>query len=163
MALKILLRALADVVQWTEHQPVNQRRQSNSQSRAHAWVAGQVPSCGRARGNHTLMFLSLSPSHPLSLNINKILRQIFVKRAVLVLNVLTTKTQKMKTPKGHGETFGSDGYVLSMDRGEGNTVECVCPYINYVQFFVQLYLKKTRGKKQPPCRFCTGFPQISRA
>ena len=41
--------------------------------RAHAWVAGQVPSRGRARGNHTLMFLSLSPSLPLSLKIsNKI-------------------------------------------------------------------------------------------
>ena len=26
--------------------------------RAHAWVAGQVPSWGCARGNHTLMFLS---------------------------------------------------------------------------------------------------------
>ena len=28
--------------------------------RAHAWVIGQVPSRGHARGNHTLMFLSLS-------------------------------------------------------------------------------------------------------
>ena len=28
--------------------------------RAHAWVAGQVPSRGCWRGNHTLMFLSLS-------------------------------------------------------------------------------------------------------
>ena len=28
--------------------------------RAHTWVAGQVPSTGCARGNHTLMFLSLS-------------------------------------------------------------------------------------------------------
>ena len=27
--------------------------------RALAWVAGQVPSRGRARGNHTLMFLPL--------------------------------------------------------------------------------------------------------
>ena len=28
--------------------------------RAHAWVVGQVPSGGCARGNHTLKFLSLS-------------------------------------------------------------------------------------------------------
>ena len=35
--------------------------------RAHAWVAGQVPSEGHVRGNHTLMFLSLSPSLSLSL------------------------------------------------------------------------------------------------
>ena len=36
----------------------------DSQSRAHAWVAGQVPSRGRTRGNHTLLFLSLSFSIP---------------------------------------------------------------------------------------------------
>ena len=46
----------------------------NSQSRAHAWVAGQVPSRGYARGNHTLMFLSLFlPPFP-SLKINKIFK-----------------------------------------------------------------------------------------
>ena len=39
--------------------------------RAHAWVVGQVPSRGRARGNHTLMFLSLSFSLP-PLSKNKI-------------------------------------------------------------------------------------------
>ena len=32
----------------------------NSQSRAHAWVTDQVPIAGHSRGNHTLMFLSLS-------------------------------------------------------------------------------------------------------
>ena len=37
--------------------------------RTHAWVAGQVPRRGQGRGNHTLMFLSLSPSLPLSLKI----------------------------------------------------------------------------------------------
>ena len=37
--------------------------------RAHAWVASQVPSRGCMRGNHTLMFLSLSlPSFPFSKN-----------------------------------------------------------------------------------------------
>ena len=39
--------------------------------RAHAWVVGQVPSTGCVRSTHTLMFLSLSPSFPLSLKINK--------------------------------------------------------------------------------------------
>ena len=39
----------------------------HSQSRhIHAWVVGQVPSRGHARGNHTLLFLSLSFSLPLS-------------------------------------------------------------------------------------------------
>ena len=32
--------------------------------RAHAWVLGQVPSVEHMRGNHTLMFLSLSSSLP---------------------------------------------------------------------------------------------------
>ena len=32
--------------------------------RAHAWVVGQVPSWGRMRGNHILMFLSLCFSLP---------------------------------------------------------------------------------------------------
>ena len=46
--------------------------------RAYPWVAGQVPSGGRVRGSHTLMFLSsLSPSFPLSLKIkNKIFYKI---------------------------------------------------------------------------------------
>ena len=39
--------------------------------RAHAWVAGQVPSRGYVRGNHTLMFLSLSFSLPSPLSKNK--------------------------------------------------------------------------------------------
>ena len=37
--------------------------------RAHAWVVGQVPTGGDRRGTHTLMFLSLSTSFPLSLKI----------------------------------------------------------------------------------------------
>ena len=39
--------------------------------RAHAWVASQVPSSGCVSGNHTLLFVSLSPSLPLSLKISK--------------------------------------------------------------------------------------------
>ena len=39
--------------------------------RAHACVAGHVPICGHSRGNHTMMFLSLSFSLPSSLSKNK--------------------------------------------------------------------------------------------
>ena len=39
--------------------------------RAHSWVVAQVPSRGRTRGNHTLMFLSLSFSLPYPLYKNK--------------------------------------------------------------------------------------------
>ena len=38
---------------------------------AHAWGAGQVPSWQRTRSEHTSMFLSLSPSLPVSLKIDK--------------------------------------------------------------------------------------------
>ena len=43
----------------------------DSQFRAHAWVAGQVPSRGPMRGNHTLTFLCLSFSLPSFLKVNK--------------------------------------------------------------------------------------------
>ena len=39
--------------------------------RAHAWVAGQGPSGGCGRGNHTLIFLSFSFSLPSPLSKNK--------------------------------------------------------------------------------------------
>ena len=42
--------------------------------RAHAWVEGQVSSQGHVRGNHTLMFLSLSFSLPSSLSKNKYIK-----------------------------------------------------------------------------------------
>ena len=40
--------------------------------RAHAWIVGQVPSRGHARGSHTLMFLTLSFSFPFPLSKKKI-------------------------------------------------------------------------------------------
>ena len=46
---------------------------------AHAWVAGQVPSSRRARGNHRMIFLSLSFSHPSPVSNNKI-NKIFKNR-----------------------------------------------------------------------------------
>ena len=39
--------------------------------RTHAWDAGQVPSGGHVRDNHTLMFLSFSFSLPFLLSKNK--------------------------------------------------------------------------------------------
>ena len=63
--------ALAGIAQWIEHGLQTKRLLVQFPVRAHAWVAGQVPSGGHMRGNHTLIFLSLSPSLPLSLKINK--------------------------------------------------------------------------------------------
>ena len=69
--------ALAGVALWIECGPGNQRVAGGFPVGAHAWVAGQVPSRGRLRSNHTLMFPSLSPSLPLSLKIN---RKSFLKK-----------------------------------------------------------------------------------
>ena len=53
----------------------------DSQWGARAWVAGQVPSRGCVRDNHTLMFLSLSffPPSPLWKSINQSFKKKFFK------------------------------------------------------------------------------------
>ena len=51
---------LAGVAQWIEHGLRTKGSLVRFPVRAHAWVAGQVPSGGQVRGNHILMFLSLS-------------------------------------------------------------------------------------------------------
>ena len=66
-----IFAALAGVAQWIECQTANQRVQVQFPVRAPAWVAGQVPSRGCMRGNHTLMFLSLSFSLPSPSSKNK--------------------------------------------------------------------------------------------
>ena len=43
--------ALAGVAQWTDCRPVNQRVSGSIPIWAHAWVVGQIPSWGCARGN----------------------------------------------------------------------------------------------------------------
>ena len=52
-------RALAAVAQWTEHWPPDQRVIGLIPSQGTCLGCGRVPSGGHARGNHTLMFLSL--------------------------------------------------------------------------------------------------------
>ena len=84
---KHLYTSLAGVAQWIECWPVNQRMVVvRFPVRAHAWAAGQVPSRGHVRGNHTLMFLSFfSSSLSLSLKTNKIF---FKKKYIGDLNEL---------------------------------------------------------------------------
>ena len=62
---------MAGVTQWIEHQPANQRVAGSIPSQAYAWVAGRVHNKGHTRGNHTLMFLSISFSLPAPLPKNK--------------------------------------------------------------------------------------------
>ena len=64
--------------------------------RAHAWLAGQVPSRGSTRGNHTLMFLSLSFSLPSPLSKNK---KIKLKKRFFLL--ATSNTQYSVMNYGH--------------------------------------------------------------
>ena len=68
---KRLTPAMAGVAQWIECGLWTKGSPVQFPVRAHAWVASQVPSGGHMRGNHTLLFLSLSPSLPLSLKISK--------------------------------------------------------------------------------------------
>ena len=60
---------LAGVAQWVE-------RELQLPFRAHAWLAGQIPSGVHVRGKHTLMFVSLSFSLPSPLKINKISKKL---------------------------------------------------------------------------------------
>ena len=53
---------LAGVAQWIEHELRTKGSLVLFPVGAHPWVEGQVPRGGHVRGNHTLMFLSLSPS-----------------------------------------------------------------------------------------------------
>ena len=59
--LRIWHIALAGVAQWIEYGLQMKESLVRFPVGAHARVAGQVPSAGHVTGNHTLMFLSLSP------------------------------------------------------------------------------------------------------
>ena len=69
--LRVMIIALAGVAQWIEHQPVNQRVTGSIPSHSTCLVCGHIPIWGCVRGNHTLMFLSLSFSLPSPLSKNK--------------------------------------------------------------------------------------------
>ena len=59
-----VITALAGVAQWIECPPANQRLLVEFLVRAHAWVAGYVPSAGSTTGTYILMFLSLPSPLP---------------------------------------------------------------------------------------------------
>ena len=67
----IVFLALAGVAQWIESELLTKGLPVQFPVRAHAWIAGQDPSEGHVRGNHTLMFLSLPISLPFPLSKNK--------------------------------------------------------------------------------------------
>ena len=71
MYLKVCKIALAGVPHWIECGLRTKGLSVRFSVGAQAWVAGQVPSGGHIRDNHTLMFLSLSFSHPSPLSKNK--------------------------------------------------------------------------------------------
>ena len=56
--------ALAGVAQWIECWPANQRPLIQFPLKAHAWVAGQAPSWGCARGNGLMYLLHIDVSLP---------------------------------------------------------------------------------------------------
>ena len=80
--------------------------------RAHAWVVGQVPSRGRTRGNHTLMFPSLSFYLPSPLSKNKQIKS--VKRKYLALEArappqMVTDTAGLSRREGDSVRPGRGG------------------------------------------------------
>ena len=66
--------SLAGVAQWIERRPANHGIVVRFPVRARAWVAGLLPSRGRVKGNHTLMFPSPSFSFPSPLSENKYIK-----------------------------------------------------------------------------------------
>ena len=64
-------QALAGVAQWIEVGPANQRVTSSIPSQGTRLGCRPGPQLGVCKSNHTWMFLSLFPSLPLSLKINK--------------------------------------------------------------------------------------------
>ena len=69
-----MILAPAAVAQWIERGLRTKESLVQFPVRAHAWVVGQVPSRECARGDHTLMFLSLSFSFPSPLSKNKYIK-----------------------------------------------------------------------------------------
>ena len=65
------IAALAGVAQWTECLPANQRVAGLIPSQGTCMDYRPGPQLGCARGNHTLMFLSLPFSLPSSLSLKK--------------------------------------------------------------------------------------------
>ena len=62
-SLKFFSFTVTGVAQWVEHGLQTKWSLVWFPVRVPFWIAGQVPSGGHMRGNHTLMFLSLSFSH----------------------------------------------------------------------------------------------------
>ena len=63
LLFKKLRVTLADVAQWIESWPVNQKSAGSTPNRAHAWVVGQVTSWGCVTSlTHQCFSTSLSPS-----------------------------------------------------------------------------------------------------
>ena len=69
--IKTLYLTLASVAQLTERGLQTKASPVRFPVRTHAWVAGQDPSGGHVRGNHTFLLLSFSFSLPSPLSINK--------------------------------------------------------------------------------------------
>ena len=75
--------------------------------RAHAWVAGQVPSRGCRRGNHALMFLSLSLSLPPPLSKNKKIKNLKKDKCTESLIFLLTCNSKCLKTMGKNLNYKS--------------------------------------------------------
>ena len=90
--------------------------------RAHVWVAGQVPSRGCTRGNHTLMLLSLSPSLPLCLKINKIFKIFLIIWMLIMLITWIFFSQSYFNKNLTVEIIHSKNWIRALLTASSNTV-----------------------------------------
>ena len=88
--------ALAGVSQWIEHRPVNQRVTGWIPSQGTCLGCSQVSSKGHLRGNHTLVFLSLSFSLPSPLSKNKEIKSLKKKDLQIFINMVHIKINMIK-------------------------------------------------------------------
>ena len=61
-----MITSMASMAHWVEHGPANWEVTGSIAGGAHAWVAGQVPGWGHARGRQSMFLLHVDVSLPLS-------------------------------------------------------------------------------------------------
>ena len=81
--------------------------------RAHAWVTGQFPSWGCAKGNYTLMFLSLYFSPPSPLSKNKLIKY-FLNNTFIVLQTINKNIKIQLNPPTEVTTANTLIYILQV-------------------------------------------------
>ena len=103
---------------------------------AGAWVAGQVPSGGCSRGNHTLMFLSLSPSLPLYKN--KSIKSFFLKLSSWLILLFWIYIIKIKYNITFENEYLGEGKNVSLAADYLNCIDHIFSFVHLTKFFTEV-------------------------